>query len=109
MPRTSAIITIVSRVLILIGGTVVYFLSRRQNEHRRHLFSAHNVGEIMFNVIQFPPLLLKMEIQQSSKNENVSAEQRDDLHTYKIIGMTLQHQTDTTETLVQIHPAEIEV
>lgn len=109
MPRASAIMTIVGSGLIFVVALAINVWSRNQNQQRefhRHLFSAHNVGGILFNASQFPPLLLRTKVQQSAKEENSPQNPNDELGDYMITEMTLRRRTDTAENAIFIRSAE---
>lgn len=109
-PLTSAIMSIVGCLLILIGGVVVQFWSRsqtKQDEFQRHLFSAHNVGNVLFNTNQFPPLLLRIPIDQSTPQDGIAvAQEEEDVHNYRVVSMILRRQTDTKECVLEIRQTE---
>lgn len=92
MPRTSAVMTIAGCILMLIGGVAIHFWSRSENRYskfQRQLYSAHTLGDMLFNTVQFPSLLIDMQIQQSTKQ---ASDTNNDLHSYKITELTLRHQ-----------------
>lgn len=64
---------------------------------QRRVFSAHDVGGILFNATQFPPLLLHTEIQPSIAQANTPLSHTNDLRAYRTTEMTLRLQTETTE------------
>lgn len=104
MPRTSAFMTIASCILILIGGVVIHFWSRnekKQSEFQQQLQSAHTVGNILFNAVQFPPLLLHSQIQQSIKQVKTCSDSNYDLRSHTITEITLCNQ-QTPEHTVRI-------
>lgn len=112
MPRTSAIVTLAGCLVFLISGCVFLLWSQNLSQQRQfqyHVLSAHNVGEVMFNKVQFPPVLLCTEIQQSTKDDREPLDQSiDDLREYIITEMTLRYQTDTTESVVEIRRIDSE-
>lgn len=93
MPRALASMTLGGCALILFGGLLIYFRSqsgKHQRELQRHLCSAHNVGEIEYNTIQFPPFLLRTEILRSTKkNAKLVGQRNESLRDYTITEMTL--------------------
>lgn len=108
MPRTSAIMTIIGSGLIFMAALAINVWARNQNqqeEFQRHLFSAHNVGGILFNSSQFPPLLLRTKIQQPAKDENTQ-EPNDELGAYTITEMTLRRRTDAAQSAVYIRSTD---
>lgn len=101
MPFTSALMTIVGCLLIMIGGALIHFWSlnqNRQREFRRHALSAHNVASILLNTNQFPPELIRIQTTRAAICG--SQEENEDLRSCKIKEIRLV--TDSLEYVIEV-------
>lgn len=102
IPQTSAIITFVGCLMIIVAGLLITGWARMGQSGPTSRLLPHEVAGILVNPNRYPSVLMHAGVDVAALGKIHGDGAAKNVHEFEITGITLRHQTDQTDRVIAI-------